>query len=256
MNRPRCYASQHLSPEQWGVLDVCTRLTHGGRRPFCLDGRTMALRFGHCNKNTIYRIVHQLEQQGWLVRSGGGIKNTATGQYSSTTYRVLSHAEWAKRHGCAGLPVPESGQVQSRFKQEPVPESGHSSVSTSVLEPFVKENKDVELKNVRHDIAFFEGKELQGESSGDPERAVIPPPYFIKLRASLEEWLGDREGRRDYGALARLWSTIPGTDDERYERLTAAIEPAKEYTLSVGGGIETLWFAINMALEDRESSLW
>jgi hypothetical protein len=173
------------------------RLTHGGRRPFCLDGRTLAARFEHCNKNTIYRIVHRLEAKGWLVRCGGGEQNKRTGKFDSTTYRVLSHAQWAKSHPHACSPVPESGQVSedqpsklhpndgspvpesgldlSRFEQKPVPESGHSSISTSVLETSVEQKQDRAPENGA--LSFFEPLTQQPEQDQrQPQEQVQPLP--------------------------------------------------------------------------------
>jgi hypothetical protein len=94
-----CYASQHLTPEEWGILEVCLRLTYGGKNRFFLDGRSLANRFDQTGKNTVYRIVKRLERKGWLVRVDGGMRNQQTGMYDSTKYRVLSHQEWTKLDG-------------------------------------------------------------------------------------------------------------------------------------------------------------
>jgi len=222
--KQRCYASQHLSPEENGVLDVIMRLTHGGRRPFLLDGRKLAARFGRCNKNTIYRIIHALEAQGWLVRSGGGQQNEQTGKYDSTTYHVLTHKQWAKVHAGACVPVPKSGQVQSRFEQKPVPESGHSFVSTSVLETFVKANMgspDGELAPV----PFLE--DLNNESKRAPRSSeyTFNPPEWERLMQHLkgpqfadfkwrpmESFEDGQPNKQDCGALRSLAALIQSQD--------------------------------------------
>jgi hypothetical protein len=139
-----CYASQHLTPEEWGILEVCFRLTRGGENRFFLDGRSLANRFDKTGKNTVYRIVKQLERKGWLVRVDGGMRNQQTGMYDSTNYLVLSHQEWKKLDGntCPGSerpcpidtknpsPVPKSGLDLSRNVEPPVPEPGHISDRT------------------------------------------------------------------------------------------------------------------------------
>jgi hypothetical protein len=251
--KPTCYASQHLSPEEHGVLDVCMRLTSGGRRPFCLDGRTLASRFGRCNKNTIYRIVAALVEQGWLIKTGGGERNTATGKYGHTTYKVMSHTQWAKVHKnvCLGAsPVPESGQDQSRFERKPVPESGHSFVSTSVLETSVKENKDAETKKLfQHDSHFSE--ESSEESIGSPvEYQVIPSAEFIEFRTLLESsgFYGLREIQRDNGALQKLWNMAGGTTDERADKVREALMNGIDQAGANGQGIETVMFWAEMTM--------
>ena len=97
----RCYPSQHLAPVEWAILEVCLRLTHGGKNQFLLDGRTMAGKFGYrCSKDIVYRAVKQLERSGWLVREGGGERNEG-GMYDKTKYRVLDHAQWVQAgHVC------------------------------------------------------------------------------------------------------------------------------------------------------------
>jgi hypothetical protein len=130
------------------------------------------------------------------------------------------------------------------------PKMAHNRLQTEVQTE--EQNMDVSLKNVRHDFSFSEEEEEQTElleGEGNGERAVIPPPYFIRLRSSLEDWLGDREELRDYGALAALWRDATGCDAERFEQVSEALENGKNYALACGGGIETLFFAAGMALD-------
>jgi hypothetical protein len=244
MKRPACYASQHLSPEEWGVLDVCMRLTHGGRRPLCLDGRTLASRFGRCNKNAIYRIVGRLDAQGWLVKTGGGERNTATGKYNSTTYKVLSHTQWSKLHPNACSPVPESGQVQSRFEQKPVPESGHSSVSTFVLEASVKENRaslDVRsaIENLPDEAKtdnYLQTAVRAPRSSGFCWSAAMmnqirqdfeSEPSFERIWRGPTSRQGSLEpGGRDWGVLRRLGGMLSGSQEERWSFIFERLQDA------------------------------
>lgn len=138
-----CSARQHLSLEEWGLLEDCTRVTRGGKNPFFLDGRAVASRFCRTNKNTVYRVVKLLESNGWLVKIGGGSRNKKTGMYAPTQYRIVSHEEWVKGDGrsCPDFmtgPVLESGQAPVPISNTtspdcpipPVPKSGHSSVKS------------------------------------------------------------------------------------------------------------------------------
>lgn len=141
----KCCTRQHLTIEEWGLLEDCTRLTCGGKNTFLLDGRTAAARFCQTGKNAVYRIVKLLTEKGWLLRVGGGTRNRNTGMYDPTVYRILSHQEWlnGENRTCPELrtgPVPESGQApvpKSKttspvWPLPPVPESVHSSVTPSV----------------------------------------------------------------------------------------------------------------------------
>jgi hypothetical protein len=146
----RCCTRQHLTPEEWGVLEDCTRLSSGGKNWFILDGRKAAARFSETGKDAIYRVIKLLERKGWLVRISGGTRNNA-GMYDSTVYKVIVHEDWIKGKGrtCpdlrarpglnfqtgAGLDLTNH---QSGFDVSPVEESRHSSVRSSVKNSTVK----------------------------------------------------------------------------------------------------------------------
>jgi hypothetical protein len=209
-----CYASQHLTPGKWGILEVCLRLTRGGKNRLFLDGRSLANRFDQTGKNAVYRIVKQLERKGWLVRVDGGMRNQQTGKYDSTKYRFLSHPDWTKLDGntCPGSerpcpidaknpsPVPNSGLDLSRNVKPPVPEPGHNSDRTLRLEP--SENK--EQWSADADLLFPDfplnwnsslptdsnssGASLVSKPKAEPKssRKVRPPHQdFILLRSAV-----------------------------------------------------------------------
>jgi transposase len=95
--------------EEWGLLEDCLRLTHGGKNLFLLDGRTAALRFCHTSKSRVYRVVKRLELKGWLIKAGGGTRNKKTGMYDNTAYRVLQHEDivsFSMKTGLRLTPVP------------------------------------------------------------------------------------------------------------------------------------------------------
>ena len=98
----RCCTRQHLSLEEWGLLEDCLRLTHGGIRPFVCSGRDIAARFSATGKDSAYRVIKQLAGSGWLVRTGGGIFDPKTGKKTGTIYHIASHEEWIKVHGLKG----------------------------------------------------------------------------------------------------------------------------------------------------------
>jgi hypothetical protein len=258
-----CYASQHLTPEEWGILEVCLRLTYGGQNRFFLDGRSLANRFDQTGKNTVYRIVKRLERKGWLVRVDGGMRNQQTGMYDSTKYRVLSHQEWRKLDGntcprserpCSidtknSSPVPKSGLDLSRNVKPPVPEPGHTSDKTSRLEP--SENK--EQWSADADLHFPDfpqwnsslptdnsGKSLPSKPKAEQEssrkaRPVLPHQDFALLRSALfdygvnayEEWTDEQIA----GAIAKSW-VLAGEDTERLLDLFEIIAVHKEKTFT------------------------
>jgi hypothetical protein len=259
-----CYASQHLTPAEWGVLEVCLRLTLGGKNRLFLDGRSLANRFDQTGKATVYRIVKELERKGWLVRVDGGKRNQQTGMYDSTKYRVLSHQEWTKLDGntCPGSerpcpidaknpsPVPKSGLDLSRNVKPPVPEPGHTSDRTFRLEP--SENK--KQWSADADLLFLDfprnrnsslptdstGESLPSKPNAEPEssrkaRPVLPHQDFVLLRSAVlghgvnvyEEWTDEQIA----GAIAKSW-VLAGEDTERLLDLfeTVAVEKEKTFT--------------------------
>jgi hypothetical protein len=156
----KCCTRQHLTLEEWGLLEDCTRLTCGGKNPFRLCGRMAAARFCQTGKNTIYRVVKLLEDKGWLVRISGGNRGKA-GMYDPTVYKVISHEDWIKHEGraCPILgtgPVPELGQApvpissstSPDLSRPPVLDSGHSSVRASVIDNTVKTKSTTETRSL------------------------------------------------------------------------------------------------------------
>lgn len=159
-----------MKPREWGVLEVCLRLTCGGKNFLFLDGRKMAGRFSGIKKDAIYGAIEKLVASGWLVEvKRRPRRNKETQQYESTTYRVLTHDQWVRRHGVkkcsksnedASREIPNGPVVESRtepvvisrepvgdsrepvgFSREPVVKSRHISVQPcSVNESSVKES--------------------------------------------------------------------------------------------------------------------
>jgi hypothetical protein len=152
-----CYASQHLSMAEHGLLDVCLRLTSGGKNPLYFDGRNMAARFKGVYKDTVYRAALSLVAQGWLIPLNGQGKKRikASGLYAATEYTVLNHSAWVEKHGpdeCFsadddGVPVVpvqtapfaksptasrKTGDHRSQNRTPPVAQARHSSVASSV----------------------------------------------------------------------------------------------------------------------------
>lgn len=128
--KARCYGSQHLHPREWGLLDVLLRITHGGERTLFFNGCNVATWFSGASKSSIYRSVHILESEGWLIPENGSGRKRAEGsaRYEATRYRVLTHDEWVKKHGTKQCkttpdePVPSTGMESP----EPFPKSQNS----------------------------------------------------------------------------------------------------------------------------------
>lgn len=152
-----CYASQHLNMAEHGLLDVCLRLTSGGKNPLYFDGRNMAARFKGVYKDAIYRAALSLVKQGWLIPLNGQGKKRikASGLYAATEYTVLSHSAWVEKHGpdqCfsadqnenpvapertapfvkSPATVRKTGDHRSQNGPPPVAQARHSSVISSV----------------------------------------------------------------------------------------------------------------------------
>lgn len=152
-----CYASQHLSMTEHGLLDVCLRLTSGGKNPLFFDGRKMAARFKGVYKDAIYRAALSLVAHGWLIPLNGQGKKRikASGLYAATEYTVMSHSAWVEKHGSDecfsadqdGSPVApvqtapfakspttvrKTGDHRSQNGQPPVARARHSSVVSSI----------------------------------------------------------------------------------------------------------------------------
>jgi hypothetical protein len=166
-----CCTRQHLTMEQWGLLEDCTRLTHGAKRLFHLDGRTAAKRFGDTGKNSVYRVIKELEAAGWLARVGGKVRNQQTGKFDHTVFQVLDHDKWCKRYGTKACgPVPESGQApvpissstSPDFAFSPVPESGHNSVRSLCIKTSVKTSGTPSTPKT----SFFQEQKNLGEANG------------------------------------------------------------------------------------------
>jgi hypothetical protein len=182
----RCYPSQHLHPREWGLLEVCLRMTSGGKTNLFLDGRNMAERFTQTSKSAIYRSVARLRKAGWLVLKGGAEQDKTTGRYEKSVYQVLTHEAWTAKYGTnkctpnsspnnGNGPVPKEGTEamdsspnneqsspifdshQSHFCNSPVPPLGHNSViHNSVKDSSVKTNP-VSLNS--EEGSFFESGE-------------------------------------------------------------------------------------------------
>jgi Fe2+ or Zn2+ uptake regulation protein len=200
----RCYTSQHLTPQEHGLLDVCMRLTSGGKNTLYFDGRKMAARFSRISKSSIYRTVGTLVSSGWLkpLNGGGKKRRNGTEQYEATQYQVMSHEQWITKHGteecCQGRqvepvpstgtePVPSTGTLspkygngQSQDGSEPVPSTGHNSVAhSSITSSSMKENSMYSLSNSIGSRLASAGKRSKEEkiqtTQEDPEDACVRP---------------------------------------------------------------------------------
>ena len=186
----QCCPRQHVTPEEWGVLQDCLTLTHGGERPFTCSGRDIAHRFGNTGKDAAYRIVSLLVGKGWLVKVGGGGFNPKTGRKAPTLYRIPNHNEWAKSHKCqSGNPDIACLETQTK----PVSESRHTPlVKPLCIKPLV-ETLGIPQPSKS---SFYQQQEIKGEAHG-----VSPP--------CLDSQTG---GKPDYAMHdGRGWVSRPGT---------------------------------------------
>lgn len=162
-----CYPSQHLHAREWGLLEVCLRLTSGGKNPLYFDGRKMAARFSDVRKDAVYDSVRRLVKLGWLIEVKSHKRNKTTQRFEKTVYQVLTHEQWTKKHGTkacdkrddaslgnqtggdeSSLKNPTGASLdlatsQSGIRPDPVGNSRHNSVFSSEKENSVKESSVV-----------------------------------------------------------------------------------------------------------------
>ncbi len=161
----KCYTSQHLQPKEYGLWEVCMRLTSGGRNTLYFDGRMMASRFAHTSKSAVYRIVSRLVDCGWLRPLNGSGRKVAsdTRRYEPTEYQVLSHSDWVKEHGTAECASPKIG---NGVGMEPVP----------VLEDSIPENDKIPFPKMGHSFVSSSVK-----NSCNPSFVANPPELVSQI---------------------------------------------------------------------------
>ncbi len=194
----KCCTRQHLSPEEWGILEDCTRLTCGAKKRFFLDGRKLAARFSGISKSGVYRAIERLVSKGWMVKTSGGTRNRKTGMFDRTEYRILSHEEWVKGK-CCTCPTggtgtcPKIANHLSQIRKPPVPRAGHSSVV-----PSVKTYGATPLCPQPSKIFFPTGQESKGEahdvypSSPTGGTGADTVPSFAEYDTAEHEWRARR----------------------------------------------------------------
>lgn len=193
----RCYASQHLHPQEFGVYEVCLRLTSGGKKTLYFDGRKMAARFTGFSKTSMYRAVAELVASGWLLPLKGLAQRRSgrSGRYAATEFTVLTHEQWTAKHGSkrctaddspvpsTGLesnsPAPSTGTVQSQVRELPVPSTGITSPASGTQ--LCSEPSSVEESLLRDSFvgaappACLEGTQKAGvECDSTPSVAPVP----------------------------------------------------------------------------------
>src|ERR1700730_6799568 len=109
-----CFANRHMTPEEYGVWDVCRSVSHKTGTLY-FDGRTIAGYFAVTGKDVIYRIVKSLVKMGWFVVQVAG-RNSRNGLYMPTQYQVLSPEQWAEDypHECMAASDAEESSPSSR----------------------------------------------------------------------------------------------------------------------------------------------
>ena len=228
----RCYASQHLTLAESGLLDVCMRLTSGGKNALLFDGRKMAARFSGVSKDVMYRATASLVEKGWLIPINGNGKkrNKATGMYDASEYRVMSHDVWVESHGtkqCAGdepvaparmAPVAKSpttsrktGNHQSQNRLPPVAPARHSFVVpfvTPSINPLCDPAKSPESKFLN------EGQENQSVSE------VMCPASRTSANGlhSIPEY-AEYDSREGWGARRDIGRGLTAAEVEELRRL-------------------------------------
>lgn len=177
-----------MTPEEFGFWEVCRSLSYKFKGKLIFDGRTIASYFGDTGKNTIYRLVKQLQSKGWFVCTKK-TKRDKNHLQTPTEYQVLSHEQWAeklteKQRHCL---VPESGPDHSNLwsrNQERsgpgngndlVPEPGHSTEYSSYIEnKALPRSSDLLLVNEKKHPEL--GMEAEHEHGSAENVRLVPEP--------------------------------------------------------------------------------
>jgi hypothetical protein len=105
LTSPKCHERRHMTALEFTVYDIArawsatssTDPKYKGKNILYLNGPKMAAESESLCKATVYKVIKSLEAKGWLVKVQAS--HWANGQRTSTHFRVIHHAEWAKRHG-------------------------------------------------------------------------------------------------------------------------------------------------------------
>ena len=216
-NPSGCYAHQHLRPQEFGLYEVCLRLTSGGKKTLFFDGRSIARMFRGASRSSIYRYRDCLIADGWLkplnLLANGRTPRKPNGQNAPTEYHIVSHAEWVVGHGTQKCiqsrpwdrpsPADETGPVpkneeaspkikesQSQNSEKPVPPAGHNLIEDNL----VKENS---IKSVRPNLEEVVTYCRERGNHVDPQK------WFDHYSAN--GWRVGRNSMKDWRAAVRTW---------------------------------------------------
>ena len=133
----RCFAHQHMTPDEYGIYCFARMVAHGSGI-FFGDGRAIAQAFRGTSKTGIYRKLKSLVRDGWMETLVPSVRQES-GVFSCARYRVVDHDEWVTKYGSgqcvtypgieASQPVPPVGQVNDG---QPVPPAGQASPKIDV----------------------------------------------------------------------------------------------------------------------------
>ena len=131
-----CFANRHMTPEEYGVWDVCRSVSHKTGTLY-FDGRTIAGYFADTGKDAIYRIVKSLVKKGWLLVQVAG-RNTRNGLYVPTQYQVLSPEQWAEDHPHESLPS-DPEESSREIQTGSLTEQGHPVEKSRLVQSGIPE---------------------------------------------------------------------------------------------------------------------
>lgn len=146
----RCFEQAHMTCAEFGLWNQYRMLAYKSGVLFC-DGRATAERFDGTSKSQIYRLRKSLVKKGWLEITKES-KRSKDGTYSATTFKVLDHIHWVKKHGTVrckkklfeglqpvpcvkmdgGSPVPIKQTTCPTDANAPVPSTGHNSKQNQI----------------------------------------------------------------------------------------------------------------------------
>lgn len=99
----KCRARYHMNQMEYSLYDLALGWTiqknedgtvSKGRKLLFFDGPKMAKQFREGSKNNMYKLEKALVKMGWFVLVADKARRS-NGHWSSRTYRVLTHEEWA-----------------------------------------------------------------------------------------------------------------------------------------------------------------
>ncbi len=191
----KCFANLHMTPAEFGFWEVCRSVTHKWDYHLIFDGRDIAENFDGIGKDVAYRLTKKLCNKGWFVCTKKP-KQGQGGKYCSAEYKVLSHEEWADKHGTRHCRKPRTSPVaEMRMALETAPEN-----QSRKREPSSRENANHPVAETRHST---EDPPLLNTKPSEELRVL---PKELRVLPKSTPSLDGKEGtQKTHGDSDKVW---------------------------------------------------